>query len=102
MCIPVGADVDGKLCGDVIGEPCAFEVECQLPDGHEGDHYAEVHWPRHERQPPGPPTAMSRYLQAAWGPLLTQQLATQIIDASTLRPVVGRDRVVSRDAEIED
>jgi len=76
-----------RLCGDVIGEPCAFEVECQLPAGHEGDHYAEVRWPRYEPQPPGPPTAMSQLLAKTFTPLIEHQLKTGLVfGASSMLP----------------
>jgi hypothetical protein len=33
-----------EACGATWGEPGNGELDCELPAGHEGQHYAEIHW----------------------------------------------------------
>ena len=32
------------FCPETTGEPGAFELSCDLPPGHDGDHHAEHEW----------------------------------------------------------
>lgn len=63
------------VCGELIGEPYGFELECGLDPDHEGDHHAEVTWPRAPRREPGPPSEMGLLMQRIWGPSILDQLA---------------------------
>lgn len=54
-------------CGEVIGEPCGFEVECQLPLGHGGDeHFAIVRWPVRETPRPGEDSLAAQIIRKTW------------------------------------
>lgn len=53
-------------CRDVIGEPGGFEVECQLPLEHGGEHFAVVRWPAREPAGPGDDSPLAQLIRKTW------------------------------------